>query len=194
MSDSSNKGPHTVVFDIETRKLATDVGGWGALKAGAGGVSAIVVWDNRNRRSHIYDCHTVEAAASHLESADVVCGFNSQDFDMQVLEGVLGRRLCIPIHLDLLQLVWASTTGRRRGNKLDELAFRTLGAHKIGDGTMAPQLADEGRWGELFEYCAHDVQLTRDLFAFAQEHGGVVGPDGEILQLSLPDWFGKVTF
>lgn len=192
MSDSKDDSPYTVIFDIETRKLAKDVGGWDNLKRGDGGISVVVVWDSISRRCHLYDSHTIAQAATHLEEADVVCSFNGRDFDVPVLEGVLKRRLSVPVHLDLLQLVWEATTGRRKGNRLDELAVRTLGETKVGDGILAPQLADEGRWGELFEYCAQDVQLTRDLFAFAQQHGGVVGMDGEILQLNLPDWFSKV--
>lgn len=193
-ASNGETGPHTVVFDIETRKLAKDVGGWANLKRGDGGVSAVVVWDNVSRRSHIYDQHTLSQAADHLENADVVLSFNGEDFDVPVLQGVLGRRLSLPVHLDLLQLVWARTTGRRFGNKLDELAQRTLGSNKSADGTLAPALADEGRWGELFEYCALDVQLTRDLFSFAQKYGGCITPNGEILLLDLPDWFEKVKF
>jgi DEAD/DEAH box helicase domain-containing protein len=195
MNASKDESPHIVVWDLETRKLAKDLPeGWADLKAGKGGISVLCIYDNFSGRVHFYDEATLELAAQHLESAHAVCSFNGEDFDLPVLQGVLGRRVLIPTSLDLLQLVWASIVGRRKGNKLDEIANRTLGVNKIGNGILAPRLADTGRWAELFEYCSHDVYLTRDLFIFAQQHGGVVGIDGEIIQLQLPDWFNKVKF
>lgn len=190
---SPSGSPHVVVFDLETRRLAKDVGGWAALKRGEGGVSALVVWDSTTLRSHLYDRHTLADAARHLESAQVLLSFNGRDFDLGVLEGVLDRNLYIPIHLDLLQLIWASLTGRRSGgNTLDEVASRCLGENKLQKSIMAPQLADEERWGELLDYCLHDVDLTRRLFKFAQETGGVIGPDGNLLTLDLPPWFADL--
>lgn len=182
--------PHVVIFDLETRRLASDVGGWVNLKRGDGGVSALVVFDSISKRYHLYDHNTLAVAAEHLESADVVLSFNGQEFDVPVIEGLLKRRLEISTHIDLLQLVWASSTGRRKGNKLDDLALATLGFGKPHDGTLAPTLADEGRWGELFNYCLLDVDLTKRLFAFVQEHGNLINGQGAIIEITLPDYFG----
>lgn len=183
---------HVVCFDLETRKLADEVGGWDALKRGEGGVSCLVVWDSITDHHHIYTSETLLAAAVHLESADVVLSFNGIEFDIPVLEGCIGRRVATKAHLDLLRLIWSAIAGRRKGNTLDETAKRTLGRGKIGSGTSAPRLAEEGRWQELFTYCAGDVFLTRDLFRFVQEHGGVIGADGKLLYLHPPlhftDW------
>ena len=183
---------HVVCFDLETRELAQDVGGWDELRKGAGGISCLVVWDSRTNHHNIYTAETLEAAAEHLESADVVLSFNGIEFDIPVLEGCIGRRLEIALHLDLLRLIWQAISGRRKGNTLDETGKRTLGRGKIGTGTGAPTLAKEGRWEELFTYCAGDVFLTRDLFRFVQEHGGVIGADGKLLYLHPPvhftDW------
>jgi len=180
-----------VVFDIETRRLAAEVGGWDALRKGEGGISCIVVWDNYTDSHNIYTSRTLEAAGRHLESAEYVLSFNGIEFDVPVLEGCLKRRLVLNGHCDLLQLVWNSISGRRKGNRLDEIAKRTLGRGKIGTGASAPTLADEGRWDELYAYCANDVFLTRDLFKFAGEHGGVVGADGNLLHLHLPLEFSE---
>lgn len=183
---------HVVVFDLETRKLAADVGGWDELKKGAGGISCIVVWDSLTDNHNVYTSETLLAAAAHLEAADVVLSFNGIEFDIPVLEGCIGRRVETKVHLDLLRLIWSAIAGRRKGNTLDETAKRTLGRGKAGHGTSAPRLAEEGRWQELFTYCAGDVFLTRDLFRFVREHGGVVGADGKLLYLHPPiafsDW------
>ena len=187
-----SKGTHVVCFDLETRRLADEVGGWDQLKRGAGGVSCLVIWDNVSDHCNIYTAETLEAAAKHLESADVVLSFNGIEFDVPVLEGVLGRRLTIPVHLDLLRLIWNAISGRKKGNTLDETSKRTLGRGKTDKGTSAPRLADLGKWSELFAYCAGDVLLTRDLFRFVQEHGGVIGADDRLLYLHPPlhftDW------
>lgn len=189
---SQDRTKHVVVFDIETRRLADQVGGWDALKKGAGGVSAMVVYDNLTERFHLYDGHTLEYGARHLEGADVVLSFNGREFDVPVLEGVLERKLAITSHLDLLQLIWRAIVGRKKGNTLDEVSRRTLGHGKIGKGASAPALADAGRYAELFEYCVSDVDLTRELFAFVQQERGVINSEGNLLPIDVPWWFGDL--
>jgi len=178
-----------VVADIETKKLASDVGGWDAMRAGKGGISVLVVWDSWSGRFHLYDESTLGTAAEHLEAADVLLSFNGEGFDVPVIEGMLGRRLCIKHHYDLLLLIWSAISGRRKGNTLGEVAQRTLGAKKSGESVLAPALYDQGRFAELHDYAISDVDLTRRLFRFVQEHGGVVGQDGNLLELPLPELF-----
>jgi DEAD/DEAH box helicase domain-containing protein len=183
---------HVVVFDVETRKLAQDVGGWDALRRGEGGLACMVVWDNRTGLPHIYDAHTLQWGIHHIEGADVVLSFNGIEFDVPFLEGVSGRKLVIPVHLDLLQLVWQAIQGRKKGNTLDELSKRTLGQGKISKGTCAPVLADEGRWAELINYCIYDVDLTRRLFRFVQNERGVISAENTLMPLRVPYWFGEL--
>jgi DEAD/DEAH box helicase domain-containing protein len=186
--------PVAITFDLETRKLAQDVGGWPALKSGEGGISCVSCWNSSSGRPHFFDENTLQECAALLESADVVCSFNGIDFDVPVIEGILGRKLKLGHHIDLLQLVWeALYPVKRRGNSLDAIAKRTLGRGKTGDGAHAPALYDQGRFAELFDYCLDDVILTMDVLRFAQEHGGVIGLDGELLQLDIPEYFSKVS-
>ena len=167
--------------------MASDLpNGWADLKAGKGGITALVIYDSISGRCHLYDEYTADLAASHLEDADVVLGFNSIEFDQKVLEGFLGRPICIALHIDLLLLIWSAISGRKKGNTLDEVGKRCLGRGKINTGSNAPALAEKGRWAELFEYCAGDVLLTRDLFAYVQEHGGIVSATSDFLRLHPP--------
>ena len=163
-----NRPASVVAFDLETCKLASDLpGGWKDLKAGKGGISCLVAWSSTSGRPHIFDAHTLSDAATLLESADVILSFNGISFDIPVLEGVLGRRLHLSNHLDLLAIIWKAldVTGEpHRGNRLTELADRCLGMAKSGDGALAPALMRDGRWGELMDYCLHDVHITRSLF------------------------------
>ncbi len=188
---------HSLTLDLETRRLAKDLGeggsGWRALKQGLGGASAIVIWSTEDKRPHLFDDNNVHEAVDLIESCDLLFSFNGVGFDIPVLEGLSNNHINLKYHLDLLQLVWEALGGRRgRGYTLDDIAYRSLGHGKSGSGKDAPGIAEEGRFGELFEYCLLDVILTRDLFRFAQEHGGIMDINGDILPLDLPPWFKEV--
>jgi DEAD/DEAH box helicase domain-containing protein len=187
---------HSLILDLETRRLANDLGeggeGWRALRQGLGGASAIVIWSTSSGRPHLYDDNSVYDAVALLESCDLLLSFNGVGFDIPVLEGLSHNSINIKYHLDLLQIVWEALGCKGKGYTLDDIAQRTLGHGKTGDGKDAPALAEEGRFGELFQYCLDDVCLTRDLFRFVQEHGGIIDVDGDLLPLYLPDWFSEV--
>lgn len=181
-----------LTLDIETRKLASEVGGWPRLLAGAGGISALVIHDSDTGRFHCFNDDTIKLAAEMIEQPDtVICTFNGRKFDLPVIESVLGRSLVVPHHFDLLALIWtALTPGEpKQANSLCEVAQRTLGVGKTGESALAPALAEKGLWLTLFRYCKKDVDLTRRLFDFARQHGGVISHTGEILNLNLPEWF-----
>lgn len=189
---------HSLTLDLETRRLARDLGegseGWRALRHGYGGASAIVIWDSSSGRPFLFDDHCVHDAVDLIEKNDLLLTFNGVGFDVPVLEGLSHNHIRIKYHLDLLQLIWGALVivGRTKGYSLDDVAYRTLGHGKTGDGKDAPALAEEGRFGELFQYCLDDVVLTRDLFRFAQEHGGIIDVNGDVLPLDLPAWFKEV--
>jgi DEAD/DEAH box helicase domain-containing protein len=186
--------PRVLTLDIETRRLASEVGGWPRLLAGAGGISALVIHDSLTGRFHCFNDDTIREAAELIEQPGVVvCSFNGSKFDLPVIEAVLGRTLSVPHHFDLLALIWAALTPGepKKANSLCEVAQRTLGVGKTGQSAHAPELADKGLWLTLFRYCKKDVDLTRRLFDFARQHGGVISHTGEILHLNLPEWFRK---
>jgi DEAD/DEAH box helicase domain-containing protein len=187
-------GMNSLTLDLETRCLAQDLpGSWDALKRGEGGASAAVVWHSPSGRPYLFDDHDVVDIAEFLENTEVILSFNGVEFDIPVIEGLLGRSLDITHHIDIYQLCYqAMVPNLRRGFKLGELAERTIGRGKTGDGAHAPKLANEGRFGQLFNYCLEDVILTRDLATFIQNNGGVIDTTGELLPLDLPEWFSEV--
>lgn len=190
---------HRVVyFDLETRKLAQDLSphretGWDLLREGKGGISALAIYDSEEDWTFLYDDHSILDAALHLESADVVVGFRSQAFDVPVIEGVLGRNLRLREHIDIYESVQQALGGRMlRGRAgeytLDAISKRTLGRGKIEHGEHAPALARQGKWARLFRYCMDDVRLTRDLFAYIRDEGGIRGAGGIFLDIELPEY------
>ena len=186
--------PRIVFFDIEARKRVKELrpddedAGWDDLRHGKGGASAIAVYDTRDKFLYLYDDHCAEACARHLEAADLVVGFTSERFDVPCLEGLIGRRMRLSAHYDIL--IEIQNYHAKRGQvtqkgdlTLERLARRNLGRGKIDKGSNAATLAKRGQWGKLFNYCADDVHLTRDLFAIICRDGGLHSLGGKFALL-----------
>ena len=103
-----------------------------------------------------------------LERADVLIGFNSDTFDIPLLNRYYPGDLLHMRSLDLLSEV-AKVLGRRV--RLQALAEATLGKGKSGDGLKAGQWWKEGKKDKVREYCIEDVRLTRELYDYALAHG-----------------------
>lgn len=184
---------HVITFDLETRKGPDEVGGWGNLKAGKGGISALIAHDSETDQYLLYDDHTLSDFALVVEQPGVVLvGFNSKEFDLSVIQGILCRRLGVKYHIDIFDLIAQALERegrkRERGWKLGDNARRTMGLAKSGQGARAPELAREHRYAELFTYCQDDVILTRQLLDYIRRHGGVLDNDGSLLELDVPEW------
>ncbi len=184
---------HVIVFDLETRKGPDEVGGWDALKRGKGGVSSLVAYDSQTDDHYLYDDFTLEDFARVVEQPGVVLvGYNSKEFDLQIIQNILGRRLAIRYHVDIFDLIKDALEregrARERGWKLGQSALRSMGIGKSGSGAHAPELAKQGRFAELITYCRADVDLTRQLLDYVRRHGGLADHDGSLLELDIPEW------
>ncbi len=151
-------------FDVETRRSAQEVGGWG--HADKMGVSVVVVWDGSAFKSFTQD--TLSQCFDLLQTAGLVVGFNSFRFDYKVLQPFALFPLQSLNGLDMLEQIVSRLNYRL---SLDNLANATLGTGKTGDGLKALDLWKEGKTEELTDYCRQDVALTRDLFYYGREHG-----------------------
>lgn len=178
---------HIIVWDLEIAKPVVNKN-WDAAKRGENGISSLVLYDSDTERYHLYDDYTLDRCGEHLNTADLLVGFNSVEFDAPCFQGYTGVALTPP-HFDILQAVWTALDNRRRkGWRLDDICQRTLGEGKSRTGEGAPKLYAEGRFGELFDYNLHDVYLTRKLYNHVVNFGTLVGPDGKPLQLvEYPD-------
>ncbi len=185
--------PRILTLDTESRFLAADVGGWSKFLAGAGGISALVIHDSYIGRYCCYNDTNLEDAAAFIEMVPaVLVTYNGKAFDLPLIQAILGRQLRINnhLHFDLYQLIKSALReGDPKGAlSLGAVSRRTLDTGKEESGEQAPALAAEGRWLKLFRYCKQDVSLTRRLFQFARENGGIISHSGDILPLDLPDW------
>lgn len=126
-----------------------------------------------------------------VESADLLIGFNSDTFDIPLLNRYYPGDLTRIRSLDLLSEV-ANALGRRI--RLQSLAEATLKAGKSGDGLKAQDWWREGRYEEVKKYCIEDVRLTRRLFDYALEHGSLKYKDlREIrdIKLDTASWLAQ---
>lgn len=103
-----------------------------------------------------------------LERADMLIGFNSDAFDIPLLNRYYPGDLSHMRSLDLLSEV-QKVLGRRI--RLQALAEATLKKGKKGDGMKAGEWWKEGKRDQVAEYCIEDVRLTRELYDYALEHG-----------------------
>ncbi len=175
--------PRFGVFDLETQLSAQEVGGW--HKAHLMRVSCGVVYDGGEARFSTYRENDVPALIEHLQRLDLVVGFNSKRFDYLVLSGYSQFDFRQLPSCDLLEMV-----SRQLGFRLslDQLAEATLGVKKSGSGLDALRWWQQGALDVLIDYCRMDVQITRDLFLFACDHGHLLYRErgiAEPLRISL---------
>ena len=181
---SANRSPSFGVMDLETQRLAADVGGWGNSHLMM--VSVGVVYDSRDDACHSYGDSQVASLIKALNQVDLVIGFNIIQFDYKVLSAYTPQKLSQLPTLDLLQDIH-----RRLGFRLSlqALGEATLNAGKSANGLQAVEWWRNGELEKLTSYCVKDVELTRDLFLFGQENGYVLYIDKQGNKLRIPvDW------
>jgi hypothetical protein len=103
-----------------------------------------------------------------MERADMLVGFNSDTFDIPILNKYYAGDLTKIRSLDLLVEV---QKGLGRRIRLQSLAEATLGRGKGGDGLKAVEWWAQGRVEEVRKYCIEDVRITRELFDYALKNG-----------------------
>lgn len=168
-------------FDLETKKSAEEVGGWSNIKDM--GMACGVLYDSEDDRYHVYLEDQVHDMIKHIQSADLIVGFNHIYFDYKVLTAYDNFNYNRLNNFDLLLDIEAHL-GRRL--KLDALAKTTLKKQKTADGLQSLQWVKEGKMDLVIDYCKADVEVTKDLFLFGVENNFILYPDrGQKNQLNV---------
>lgn len=102
-----------------------------------------------------------------LERTDALIGFNSDSFDIPLLNRYYPGDLTHIRSIDLLTEVQRAL-GRRI--RLQSLAEATLGKGKSGDGLKAVEWWQQGLIDKVRAYCIEDVRITKELFEYARDH------------------------
>ncbi|MBW2216757.1 MAG: DEAD/DEAH box helicase [Deltaproteobacteria bacterium] len=183
--EEEETAPRVLVFDLETRNLAQDVGGWRNTHLMR--VSVAVVYDSLEDDFFVYEEDAVEELLDHLGRADLIVGFNVKRFDYRVLSAYSGMDFNSLPTFDILEDIF-NRLGFRLS--LDHLAKETLHMGKSADGLQAVEWFRNGEMEKLTEYCRQDVVVTRDLFEYGIKNGHLIYNEkksGRRLRL-LVDW------
>lgn len=158
-----------LILDVETKKTFEEVGGYFPDRLGISFVGVCVREGNSGKgEMRPFFEQDLPNLFPLLEKADVVIGFNIDDFDMQTfLPYYKGNIAAIPT-LDVMQRIKKSV-GHRIG--LDAVAKETLGVGKTGDGLDAIKYYQAKNWEALSSYCLQDVAVTRDVYDFGLNKG-----------------------
>ena len=169
-------------FDLETQKSADEVGGWGNIHKMRLAVG--VVWDSIDQDYFVYEEKDAKILVEKLQTADLVIGFNVIGFDYTVLQPYSDFDLQEINTFDMLVDVKKLLNFRL---SLNHLAQHTLNAKKSADGLISLQWYKEGEIDKIIHYCKQDVEITRDLYLYGEEHGYVnyQSRSGNPLQLEV---------
>lgn len=110
-----------------------------------------------------------------LEKADALVGYNSNHFDIPLLNKYYPGDLTHIKSIDLLEEI-KNSLGRRL--RLDSVAEATVGAKKSAHGLQAVRWWREGKIDEIKKYCEQDVRVTKKIFDYALKHGHLKFKDG----------------
>lgn len=150
-----------IVFDIETSNEFLN-GDFDPLKLD---LALVGIHDSKTDEYSSYTQEELPKLWPIIEKADILIGYNSDHFDIPLLNKYYSGDLTKIKSIDLLKEVRA-VLGRRL--KLDSLAEATLGRKKIGDGLQSIRWWKEGLIDKVREYCIEDVRITKEIYDYAR--------------------------
>ncbi|MCA9365002.1 MAG: ribonuclease H-like domain-containing protein [Candidatus Moranbacteria bacterium] len=153
-----------IVFDVETQNTFRDIG---KNDPSLLDISLLVVYDYTTEKYTSYMEKDFSALWKVLEEIDLVIGYNSDHFDIPVLNKYYPGDLSTIGSLDLLKEVQASL-GRRL--RLDVIAEGTLGINKSGHGLDAIKWWKSGEIEKIRKYCEDDVRITKEIYDYALQN------------------------
>ena len=154
-----------LVFDLETQKLADEVGGWGHIDRM--GLAAAVTLNTGSGEFKHYLETDAPALLADLRAASLVVGFNLVRFDYEVLRPYGGADLPTRPTVDMLRHL-SDALGFRVS--LDSVAEATLGIRKAADGLQSVRWYKRGELEKVLDYCQQDVSLTHQVYQYGREH------------------------
>ncbi len=153
-------------FDLETQKLAYEVGGWGNIEALC--MSVGCTYDDQAGYRDWWEAQAADLL-DELRRASLIVGYNVNMFDYRVLSLYGDSAGLEERSFDMLDEIFQQT-GKRVG--LNALAMINLGEAKtLGSGVQAVQLWKTGKLEELAAKCREDVELTKRCYDLWEAQG-----------------------
>ncbi len=177
-----------IVFDIETRNMFSEVGSNDPAKLD---LSIVCIHDSETNEYSSYLMEELGKLWPILEKADMLIGYNSNHFDVPLLDKYYPGDLTKIKSLDILEKIRESF-GRRM--KLDQVAEGTLGEHKSGHGLDAITWWRKGEIEKIRKYCLDDVRITKEVYEYALKNNKLFFQEGgkkNEIKLDTKDWEKK---
>lgn len=169
-----------ITFDIETANWMDDIGSGDPADLT---IAIVAIHDSETDTYSSFLEHELPELWKILERTDMLVGYNSDHFDIPLLNKYYPGNLTNIKSLDILQEVYRSL-GRRL--KLDTIAEATLGERKSADGLQSLKWWRAGEIEKVREYCIKDVELTKRVFDHALEKGSLKYRDlGSLKEIKL---------
>lgn len=156
-----------ITFDIETANAFST---FNRLDMSKMDLAIVAIHDSETNEYSSYAESELPKLWPILEQADVLIGYNSDSFDIPLLNRYYPGDLSRIRSLDLLVEV-QNALGRRV--RLQSLAEATLKISKSGDGLQSVEWWQQGLYDKVREYCIQDVRITRELYDYALENGSL---------------------
>ncbi len=165
-----------VVFDIET---TGDIRNFAELE-----MTVVSICETETGKYSSYTKEELINLWPILEKAERLIGYNSESFDIPILNKYYAGDLKSFPHLDLLKVIKESSGKRYR---LNDIAKATLQIEKSADGLQAMKWWDEGKIDEIKKYCEQDVRVTKEIYEYGIKNRMLYYPTitGEILPIAV---------
>lgn len=168
-------GKNIVVYDLEIKKTIDQcTKGWNSHDEM--GISVGCAFDYRSMRYRVFmDDNIMELVDRMNETDTLIVAFNHIGFDNKLL-----RASKFPLkpdnELDNYDMLLESRKGANsigfvKGFKLDDHLRVMKLPMKTAGGELAPIWWQEGKIGQLVDYCLNDVTQERTLFEYIIENG-----------------------
>lgn len=154
-----------VIFDIETQNTFQEIGSSEVTDLD---ISVVCIHDSETDSYSSYQQHELDKLWPILENTDLIIGYNSDHFDLPLLNKYYQGDLMRIKSLDLLKEIKEATGKRVR---LNQIAEATIGENKSGHGLQAVTWWKEGEIEKIIQYCLDDVRITKDVYEFALKEG-----------------------
>lgn len=148
-----------IIFDIET---VGDIHDLSTMK-----VTVVSIYEYETDSYRSFDENELSQLWPIFEKADRLIGYNSEHFDVPILNRYyMGDLTKIP-HLDMLKVIKENSGSRY---KLNDIAKATLQIEKSADGLQAMKWYEEGKIDEIKKYCEQDVKVTKELYDYGRKN------------------------
>lgn len=148
-----------IIFDIETIGDITDLS---TME-----ITVVSIYEYEHDKYSSFERSELSKLWPILEKGSRLIGYNSEHFDIPILNRYYPGDLTTFPSLDLLKVI-KDSIGRRL--RLNDVAEATLDITKSADGLQAMKWWKEGKIDEIKKYCEQDVKVTKEVYEFGKNN------------------------